>query len=211
MNNIKSNIQVEPEHYEWKKYNSKSRWISFWHQIDEIMKLEPESVLEIGIGSGVVSKFLKANNVNITMMDIDERLNPDKVGSVLDIPFSAKTFEVIACYEVLEHIPYENVKIALEELKRVSKKYVLVSVPDVSRVYRYSLQIPKLGEIQNLIAIPRFKKLEHQFDGEHYWEIGKKNYSLERIITDLEKTGLNLVKTFRVFEKPYHRFFLLDK
>ena len=50
--------QVEPNHYFNESYNSKERFISYWHQINEIIKLKPKKVLEIGIGNGFVSKYL---------------------------------------------------------------------------------------------------------------------------------------------------------
>ena len=48
------NLQVEPNHYFNEFYDSKERWISYWHQINEIIKLNPKKVLEIGIGNGFV-------------------------------------------------------------------------------------------------------------------------------------------------------------
>jgi len=47
--------QFEPNHYFNEKYDSKSRFISYWHQIYEIVRLRPKNVLEIGIGNGFVS------------------------------------------------------------------------------------------------------------------------------------------------------------
>ena len=49
------------------------------------------------------------------------------------------------------------------------------------------------------------------FDGEHYWEIGKAGYPLNKIIKDIQKTGFKIEKTYRIFENPYHRFFILKK
>jgi 2-polyprenyl-3-methyl-5-hydroxy-6-metoxy-1,4-benzoquinol methylase len=107
--------QVKSNHYFNKSYDSKERFISYWHQVNEIVRLEPDSVLEIGIGNGFVSKYLKEREVNITTLDFDPNLNPDKVGSVLDIPFEDIFFEVVACYEVLEHLPFEIlIKLLLE-------------------------------------------------------------------------------------------------
>lgn len=209
MGNLKSEVQVDPSHYNL-NYDSKQRWVSYWHQIHEIMKLEPESVLEIGIGNGVVSRYLKTAGVNITTMDIDERLGPDKVGSVVTIPFNAKSFDVAACFEVLEHLPYKNFIVALNEFKKVANKYVLISLPDVNRVYKFYLHLPRVNDIQKLIPVPRIQKISHQFDGQHYWEIGKKDYPLNRITNDMAKAGLRLIKTYRVFEFRSHRFFILQ-
>jgi len=204
-------LQVDPGHYFNKSYDTKERFISYWHQINEIMELNPKKVLEIGVGDGFVSKYLKERGVNVITLDIDERLKPDAVGSVLDIPFSESSFDVVTCYEVLEHLPYENFKKALSEIFRVSKSYAILSLPDASRVYRLYVHIPKVGIIKKLIPLPRYDRRIHKFDGEHYWEIGKAGYPLNKITKDIESVRFNIVKTYRVFEYPYHRFFVLKK
>ena len=203
--------QVKPNHYFVNSYDSKGRFISYWYQINEIIKLNPKKVLEIGIGNGFVSKYLKERRVNILTLDIDKRLNPDIVGSVLDVPFPDNSFEVVACYELLEHLQYENFYKALSEIFRVSKSYAILSLPDASRVYRMYLQIPKIGTFKRLILLPRLKNPIHKFNGEHYWEIGKAGYPLSKITKDIEKAGFNINITYRIFENPYHRFFILKK
>ncbi len=213
---ISMNPQVEPNHYFNKSYDSKGRFISYWHQINEIIKLNPKTVLEVGVGNGFVSKYLKEKylkerKVNILTLDIDKRLNPDVVGSVLNMPFSNESFDVVACYEVLEHIEYKDFNKALSEIFRVSRAYAILSLPDVNRVYRLNVQIPKIGEVKWLIPLPRLRKPAHNFDGEHYWEIGKAGYSLSKIINEIQKAGFKIEKTYRVFENPYHRFFILRK
>ncbi|MCK5766961.1 MAG: methyltransferase domain-containing protein, partial [Candidatus Atribacteria bacterium] len=73
-------------------------------------------------------------------LDFDPNLNPDRVGSVLNIPFEDNFFEVVACYEVLEHLPFENFNKAISEIFRVSKSWAILSLPDVSRAYRFNVQ-----------------------------------------------------------------------
>ncbi len=73
------------------------------------------------------------------------------------------------------------------------------------------MQIPKIGEIKKLIPLPRLKKTIHKFGGEHYWEIGKIGYPLDRITNNIKKKGFNIERTYRIFEHPYHRFFILRK
>jgi hypothetical protein len=48
---------------------------------------------------------------------------------------------------------------------------------------------------------------EHRFDGEHHWEIGKRGYRLSRIERDLS-ARMPMLRSFRVLENPYHRFFV---
>lgn len=203
--------QVSRNHYFNKSYDSKERFISYWHQINEIVRLEPDSVLEIGIGSGFVSKYLKERDINITTLDFDPNLNPDRVGSVLDIPFEDNSFDIVACYEVLEHLPFEDFNKALAEIYRVSKTYAILSLPDVNRVYHVYGHIPKVGVLKRLIPLPRLKRPIHNFYGEHYWEIGKVGYPLSKIINNIQKSGFKIEETYRVFEHPYHRFFTLKK
>lgn len=204
-------VQVEPYHYFDKSYDSKERIISYWYQTKEIIELNPEKVLEIGIGTGFVSQYLKNRKINILTLDIDERLGPDVSGSILDIPFPDESFDIIASFEVLEHLPYDDAKKALTEIYRVSQKYAILSLPDCTGVYRFCISIPKIGVYNKLIPLPRFKAPSHTFDGEHYWEIGKAGYSLSRVTNDIQKTGFEVKRTYRLLENPYHRFFILNK
>lgn len=211
MDNCKKMNQVEPYHYDDNNYDSKGRFCSYWHQIQEILLLKPKEALEIGIGNGFTSKYLKERGLNVTTLDTDKRLNPDVVGSVLELPFANESFSVVACYELLEHLLYENFDKALSEIFRVSKSYTILSLPDIDRVYCLNVQIPKIGEIKKLIPLPMLRKQIHNLNGEHYWEIGKAGYPLKKIIKDVKKVGFKIEGTYRVFEMPYHRFFILEK
>ena len=203
--------QVQPSHYFENTYDSKERFISYWHQMNEITALEPQSVLEVGIGNGLISYYLRQRGFNITTLDIDRQLDPDISGSVIEIPLRDNSFDLVACYEVLEHIHYEKLPQALSELHRVSRRHVILSLPDCNRVYPLYVRIPKLGTLRRLISLPRLNPPQHKFDGEHYWEIGKAGYPVQKVLQDVEKSGFKIMKTYRVFEVPYHHFFVLIK
>jgi hypothetical protein len=53
----------------------------------------------------------------------------------------------------------------------------------------------------------------NKFNGEHYWEIGKAGYplSISKNIKDIQRSGFKIERTYRIFEHPYHRFFILKK
>jgi hypothetical protein len=74
--------QVNIDHYEFSKYVSKKRWISYWHQLDEIFKCKPINMLEIGVGSGIIKVLCDLFGVDIKTVDIDQDLKPDYVASV---------------------------------------------------------------------------------------------------------------------------------
>jgi ubiquinone/menaquinone biosynthesis C-methylase UbiE len=129
----------------------------------------------------------------------------------LAIPFSDENFDVVSCYEVLEHLPYSEFSNALKEIHRVSRQYAILSLPDITTIYKIHLELPIIRPIRKLIIHPFHKPENHIFDGEHYWEIGKISYSLEKIEVDIQQAGLNIINTFRLFEFTYHRFFVLNK
>ena len=63
--------QVEPSHYRNLVYDSKERYISYWHQIQTVVSAEPSSVLEIGIGNGFVHRELRRHGMQVTTLDAD--------------------------------------------------------------------------------------------------------------------------------------------
>jgi len=203
--------QVDPTHYFSQSYDSKERFISYWNQITEITKFGSSSILEIGIGNSFVFNYLKNKGYAITSIDIDAHLKPNIIGTLVNLPFFDGSFDVIACFEVLEHLPYHQFLFALRELYRVSQNVLLLSLPDVSPAYPLYLCVPKIGELRTLISVPTLKVEKHEFDGQHYWEIGKANYKLKKIVNDLVSAGFLVSRTFRVFEEPYNRFFVLKK
>lgn len=78
-----------------------------------------------------------------------------------------------------QHLVAEAVKV-FEEMVRVSKASVVISLPDAERVWRYSIYLPKYGNLNFLLPRPTLFKQENAFDGEHYWEINKKGFELKK-------------------------------
>lgn len=204
-------IQVSKNHYDFKNYVSKERWASFWHQFDEVIQLAPSSVLEIGVGAGIFKEMASNFGVDIETVDFDPELNPNYVASVTDLPFKDNVYDVVVAFQVLEHLPYDQFLIALNEMERVAARYIVISLPDAETLWRYAFHIPKIGVKSFYIKRPNIGPKEHKFNGEHYWEISKKGYPLSRITNDLKRQGLELIKTYRVPEYTYHRFFVLRK
>lgn len=188
-------------------YDDKRRWMSYWHQVKEILVFKPENVLVVGKGSGLVSEYLKLIGIKIVTLDTDELLNPDIVASVLEIPFADSEFDAVLCAQVLEHLPYEDFNRALSEITRVAKRGAIISLPHFGPAIRFLFKFPFLPEIKFMIKLPYPKK--HQFKGEHYWEIGKRGYSLKKIKKEIMKSGLAIEKDYIVFENPLHHFFIL--
>jgi SAM-dependent methyltransferase len=203
--------QVNSIHYEFKKYVHKRRWASIWHQLDEVIKLHPSRVLEIGPGPGLFKGAATALGLNVETLDIDPDLKPDHLASVFQMPFDDGDYNVVCAFQMLEHLPYDQSLTAFAEMCRVAKSHVVISLPDASRGWPQIITLPKLGMIRFTIPRPILIKPEHKFDGEHYWEINKVGYPLKKIVSNFVDAGnMKLVKTYRVTENTYHRFFIFE-
>jgi ubiquinone/menaquinone biosynthesis C-methylase UbiE len=108
--------------------------------LQEIEKLQPQSILDVGAGEGFTLQNLKDNNIGeklegIEYVDeaiaISKKLHPAlsiKKGDIYNLPYHDNAFDVVVCTEVLEHL--DDPGKALDEIKRVTKKYLILSVPN---------------------------------------------------------------------------------
>ena len=185
--------QVDKSHYEFSRYVTKQRWASMWHQLDEVLRLAPERILEIGPGVGVFKSMASLFGVRVETLDIDPELKPDYVASVFRMPFDRSL-------------------LAFGEMGRVASRAIVISLPDAATRWPMSIYVPKIGSVRFSVPRPRIRNRRHVFDGEHYWEINKSGYALRKVIKSLEEQGpLRLSNTFRVHENMYHRFFIFHK
>jgi ubiquinone/menaquinone biosynthesis C-methylase UbiE len=117
--------------------------IDRFHQriVREIIALHPGSVLDAGCGEGFVARRVLAAlpglaltgcDVSAGALEIARQASPAArfvPGSVLDLPFPDRAFDVTGCFEVLEHLPGDLPHQALAELARVTRRAVVLSVP----------------------------------------------------------------------------------
>lgn len=129
---------------------SEELWNSIWlnnkdilfHEtvIYQIAKLRPGStILEVGAGSGADLLELKKLGYKVTFSDnssisikkivkIDPQLKTVKCDA-RHLPFSSRTYDLVYCLGLLEHFSYKDRQKIITELFRVSKKYILIDVP----------------------------------------------------------------------------------
>lgn len=201
------NPQVDRSHYSFAKYGFEERFVSYYWQLKEVLTLNPDSILEIGVGDKVFGNFIKDNTgVAYQSLDFAEDLSPDIVGSVTAIPLGENAVDVACAFEVLEHLPFEQFEGALQELSRVAKRYVVISLPHFGPTIAMSIKIPFLPLLRFSLKLPFPKK--HVFNGQHHWEIGKQGYPASLIRKKLAVHG-TILRDFVPFLSPYHHFFIL--
>ena len=203
--------QVDKGHYFSPEYVNPRRFASYAYQISEILALEPRSVLEVGIGNGLVTYMLRQAGLEVTTLDFDAALAPDIVASVTEMPVPDGAYDVVACFEVLEHLPFDMLPQALAEIHRAARTWAVLSLPHSGHAASAEVRLPGLGVRRLRLACGKLIPRPHRFDGEHYWQIGYKGYPLARVLTAMREAGFEVVKTYRCWEVPWHRFFVLKK
>jgi SAM-dependent methyltransferase len=102
--------------------------------------LDVGAVLDVGCAEGFVIRHLEQEeglHIHSTGVDIDyaallrgRSISPRMcraLGDICRLPFSDEWFDLVICTEVLEHLP--NPQKGLRELRRVTRRYCLLSVP----------------------------------------------------------------------------------
>jgi len=114
---------------------------NFYEKLSLLLgSVESAKVLDAGCGEGFTVKRLGSQLKQSEIFGVDtseEALNfakdiaPKmnlKKGNIMQIPFQDSYFDLVLAIEVLEHL--ENPEKALSELKRVTKNYCIISVPN---------------------------------------------------------------------------------
>ena len=213
------NPQKNREHYFKPKYNSLERFISYFYQIDLVSPLvedkAKDAILEVGVGSGMASDYLKKAGFSVVTCDFDPNLNPDHVADVRQLPFESGSFRVVTAFEVLEHLPFDEFEKALFEIKRVSSKYVVISLPYRSTGFEFVFKFPGARRLFGRSFFDLFLRVPLKFSGiktsgQHYWEIDGYNYPLEKVIRTLKRHFAGIKKIKPVLD-GYRLFFVLEK
>lgn len=93
--------------------------------IDDIMKRNPRSMLDIGCGHNqFVKKIKKINNITAIGVDI-ACLSADFVAPAHNLPFKDQYFDMIVSFDCMEHIPEEEIDMSFKEFSRVGDRIYL--------------------------------------------------------------------------------------
>lgn len=201
--------QCPAAQYRSPRYLTKERFASYWHQVSYALEFTPGQVLEIGPGPGIVTDLLRKQSVEIVTCDHADDVESSVRGSVLALPFQDGRFDAVLCCQVLEHLPFELLTPALREIRRVCTRGAVVSLPQSSMYLPYQIYLPLVGRVRFGLKPPAPARA-HVFDGQHYWEIDKAGYP-EKAVTAVFQAIFRTVRTVRLHENPYHRFYIVTR
>ncbi len=207
-------VQVTKGYYSKNSYNTLERFISYYHQINFVLETGAQKILEIGPGSNIVTHYLRETGHEVSTCDFDKNVKPDIVADVRSIPVPDKSYDAVLAFQILEHIPFEDLGKALKEFSRISRRSVIISVPYRSTVFEWVLKFPgirtlfKKTHLDLSVRLPlTFKGFETS--GQHYWEIDRKKYTLAVVREELKKYFVIKQECSPVLNK-FHYFFILE-
>lgn len=149
-----NNIELKDDYYDhyWSNVGDLS-WTET-ERIKQTIALIPgdcSSVLDVGCGDGRITNCLLSHQYKCVVgLDQSSKalqyVKAEKIlGSVDKLPFSDRSFDVVLCCELLEHLPSEVYPSAVEEIERVAKKYIAITVPNNEALKRTFVTCPYCG------------------------------------------------------------------
>jgi hypothetical protein len=198
------------------KLEKEIHWRAYWLQqkLLESELNENDTILEIGKGTGFCSNYLKSKGYKVTTFDIDGNKNPDIVGNFVDYEFPEKYDHVIA-FEVLEHIPFNDLGKVFKRIKSCIQKSLIISIPEGSiTLLLVDIRVPIIKHVRFGIRVqqrflPSFLRLK--LPKYHHWELNYNNEcSLNNLRVLFNQEGLKIEKHIRSHFNN-HNFFIIKQ
>lgn len=124
-------------------------------------KIKHWTLLDVGCGNGYFSYYWE-NFYQTICLDYSRQmlaLNPCKkktCGSAHTLPFENDSFDIVFCSNLLHHL--QNPFKAVAEMKRVSRKFVVLSEPNRNNPFMFVFGFIKKEECNSLKFSPKYLK-----------------------------------------------------
>ena len=205
-------------HYYSSEYLKRERLYSYVEQIELVKRYTKsrDKILEIGKGNGFLYRFLKEYlKIEVECVDINPELTPDIVDNIISPKkLIENSFDIVTCYEVVEHMHFEDSVRSIQNICKVGRKYCLVSVPDMR--YFINLNGTVFGSLPvsfgKMLSTGRLRNKSKTFGKDHYWEIGitvnNQKYDPHFVRNNLFQE-LNVISDYRCNLVPWHHYYVI--
>ncbi|MDX2049454.1 MAG: class I SAM-dependent methyltransferase [Chitinophagaceae bacterium] len=126
------------------------------HFTASLIPEDVKSLADIGCGNGVFVNFLQTARPGLKILAVDRSTTAlkyvqteKKLGDISGIPAENSAFDCVTCLEVIEHLPVQVYEKALQELARIAKDYIIISVPYLEELEENHTQCPSCKTIFN--------------------------------------------------------------
>ena len=147
----------------------KNDWLRTQFSVAKILSSKPEKILNIGSGQGVFENLLILKNKNIKIRTIDIKnyelyfeLSSNiekKIKNIFQLNDEDKS-EIVTCFQVLEHLPPEQLELAVNLIKKTARKKIYISVPFMEApLYKGHFIYFDLNKIKSLFELANYTVL----------------------------------------------------
>lgn len=125
-------------------------------RIQETLGLIPpacRSLLEVGCGRGDLinrAPVPLAIGTDLARRGLRFVRRPALASSIFTLPFADGAFDAVLCAETLEHLDPARLPDAAREIRRVARRWVIITVPYDEQRLEWSHRCPKCGEVFHL-------------------------------------------------------------
>jgi len=123
----------------------------------DVLSVIPDScgsVLDVGCGDGYITNAIPAN-MRVVGLDVGEASlrhirRETRIGDVTALPFADGEFDLVMANDMIEHVPEPEFPAALAELRRVARRWVLLTVPLLERMEAGMTACPACGTVYHV-------------------------------------------------------------
>lgn len=164
-----------------------------------------DSLLEIGVGSSLLSDLLKRRNWKITTLDIDADKNPDICESASEFDFSSVNTDVVLAFEVFEHMPFTTFEKVVDRFSKSKVKSVYFSLPwNEFKLMEFKLWLPFVHDINFRLDLPVSRNRIDTLT--HFWELAnrekylneKRLVKIQSVVELFGKHGFDLIRLKKI-------------
>ena len=118
----------------WENYDPENTISKKTAIVKEFIPDDVDTIIDVGCGNGIITNSLN-EDYDVTGVDLSpialSYVKGKKIVSSSDsIPVENNSFDMVFSSEMLEHLPDEVLYKTIEELKRISKRYIFITVPN---------------------------------------------------------------------------------
>lgn len=150
------NVLDNPRYYEqfdWEESNLSMHLRNKIKKIFELLPSDVKTIIDVGCGDGAITNQL-AKKYDVTAVDRSKTaLSFVKTKKILsssnqiDVP--DRSFDMVFSSELLEHLEEEVFNGTIEKMEKISKRYILLTVPNDETIEKDYIKCPNCGWIFN--------------------------------------------------------------
>ena len=194
-------------------------WNRYYYVIKSFQQKKINSVLEIGSGDYIVKSIIEPYVKSYDTLDINDNMKPDYLGDIRNYNDRLKNkFDLIIITDVLEHIPFDDVGIALNNMSQylTSKGRIILTVPHRKTWFSFFSSInlsPKMFSVKNGLLSPKafyrnFIIRKPWIDPHHCYEIGISGVTIKMFDKKITDNNFNIIKSKAI---PYVNLWVIEK